>query len=82
MALKLSELIAVVGDDNIKLQNLLESLDSATTTKKNGTKLSFFTDQITPTEIMRGTQTVVGLVIWLPKDKVAAALKSNIPTET
>lgn len=80
MGLKLSELVASVGDENIKLQNLLDSLDAATTTKKNGTKISFFTDQITPTEIMRGSETVVGLVIWLPKDRVNAAIKSASPS--
>lgn len=68
--MNLSELIATVGDDNVKLQNLDQCADSLDWTVKRGTKVTFGTEiALTP----NGTE-MLGLVVWLPRDAVDAAL--------
>jgi len=69
----LSSLIAAVGDDNVKFQNLDECMQGATRTKRDGNRVTFCTDQ--PFS-MDGMQRL-GLVLWLDRDAVAAALNSQ-----
>lgn len=77
--MKMSELILAVGDDNVKFQNLLQGdIDLAMT--KRGTKVTFYTDGITPADVMdKAGCKVVGLVLWLPRDKVDAAISKARP---
>lgn len=70
--MRLSELIAVVGDEHIQMQNLLESMDEIRQMKNGDTKISFFTNQITATEVAQHAAKKVGLVIWLPRDRIPA----------
>lgn len=68
--MKLSELIVAIGDENIVLQNLFECLTASKQVKRGGTELSFLTDQVNTTEIATDRFKKIGLVVWLPKDKL------------
>ncbi len=75
--MKMSELILAVGDDNVLVQNLNNDMDSIDKTKR-GTKITFYTDQLTAEEMLterRGEK--IGLVLWLPRDKVEAAVAAG-----
>lgn len=63
--MKLSELIAAIGDENIQLQNLDQSMDGYRT-KGAVTKITFGTIQPCSLD---GTQKL-GLIVWLDRDKV------------
>lgn len=72
--MKLSELILAVGDDNIKLQNLDQSSISLDWSIKKGGKITFGTEE----EIIPGEGTRhLGLVLWLPRDRVDAAVAAE-----
>ena len=68
--MKMSELIAAVGDDLVDFQNLDECADSLNYSAKSGTKITFGT-QAKLTAI--GTEKL-GLVIWLPRQAVKDAI--------
>jgi hypothetical protein len=75
--MKMSELILAVGDDNVIFQNLLNDARSIDKTK-DGTKITFYTDAIQADELLNGGQTKkIGLVVWLPRDKVNAAVAAE-----
>lgn len=79
--MKMSELILAVGDDNVKFQNLLNDATSIDKTK-HGTKISFYTDAVSAEEIVfnGGSPSKtknMGLVLWLPRDKVEAAIAAE-----
>lgn len=72
--MKLSALIATIGDDNVQFQNLDQSADRLDWSLKAGGKITFGTTQtIIPGE---GTQRL-GLVVWLDREAVAAAIKAE-----
>lgn len=76
--MKMSELILAVGDDNVKFQNLLSDATSIDKTKQ-GTKITFYTDGVSAEEIALNGGSAsktknMGLVLWLPRDKVEAAV--------
>lgn len=75
--MKMSELILAVGDENVVLQNL--SNDAYTIDKtKHGTKITFYTDQMQAEELLNGGETKkMGLVLWLPRDRVKAAIAAE-----
>ena len=72
--MKMSELILAVGDENVVFQNL--DRDAQTIDKtKHGTKIAFYTDAIQAEELLGDGKTKkIGLVIWLPRDRVEAAI--------
>lgn len=75
--MKMSELILAVGDDNVVFQNLLNDAQTIDKTK-HGTKITFYTDAIQAEELLAGGETKkIGLVVWLPRDKVNAAIAAN-----
>mgnify|MGYP007100094249 CR=1 FL=1 len=75
--MKMSELILAVGDDNVLMQNLLNDAQQIDKTK-HGTKITFYTDAISPEEMLGGNRTKkLGLVLWLPRDKVEAAIAAE-----
>lgn len=77
--MKMSELILAVGDDNVVFQNLLNDAQTIDKTK-HGTKISFYTDQVAAEELLDGDSSrtkKLGLVVWLPRDKVNAALAAE-----
>lgn len=71
--MKMSELIFAVGDDKVEMQNLDQCATSLDYNIKKGTKITFGTEmRLTPT----GTDKL-GLVLWLPRDAVKAALDAE-----
>jgi len=64
--MKMSELIARYGDDNVKFQNLDQCADSLNMGKR-GTKISFGTEQKIG---LKGTEQL-GLVLWFDRERVA-----------
>ncbi len=75
--MKMSELILAVGDENVVFQNLLNDAHSIDKTK-HGTKITFYTDAIQAEELLGNGQTKkIGLVLWLPRDRVDAAVAGS-----
>lgn len=71
--MKMSELILAIGDDKVVFQNLDHALISLDYTAKRGTTITFGTQEaVTPD----GTKKL-GLVLWLDRDAVAAAVKGG-----
>lgn len=70
----MSHLIAAVGDDNVRFQNL--DMDAHAIDKtKHGTKITFYTNQMQAEELLGGGMPKMqGVVIWMPRDKVEAAI--------
>lgn len=71
--MKLSELIASVGDENIKIQNLAQSLVRFNR-KKTDSEITFATSHENGDWLARESMggepgSKLGLVIWLPRDK-------------
>lgn len=75
--MKVSELILAVGDENVVFQNL--DRDAQTIDKtKYGTKISFYTDAIQAEELLgAGKPEKIGLVVWLPRLRVEAAIATE-----
>lgn len=75
--MKMSELISAVGDEHVVFQNL--SNDAWTIDKtKHGTKVTFYTDAIQAEELLNGGRTKkMGVVLWLPRDRVEAAVEAE-----
>ncbi len=68
--MKMSELILAIGDDNVEFQNLDQCADTLNYNAKSGTKITFGTQRaLTP----NGTDKL-GLVLWLDREAVAAAI--------
>lgn len=69
--MKLSELIAAIGDERVGVQNLDQCADSLDWSAKRGvTKVTFGTEQtLTPNGPGNGLPKL-GLVVWLPRDEV------------
>lgn len=75
--MKMSELILAVGDENVVMQNLLNDIQQIEK-NKHGTKITFYTDAVAPEEMLGGGQTKkIGLVLWLPRDKVNEAVAAE-----
>jgi hypothetical protein len=75
--MKMSELILAVGDENVVFQNLLNDAHTIDKTKA-GTKITFYTDAIQAEELLNDGQTKkIGLVLWLPRDRVDAAVAAE-----
>lgn len=74
----MSELILAVGDENVVFQNLLNDAQSIDKTK-HGTKIVFYTDAIQAEELIIGDCKTkkMGLVLWLPRDRVEAAVAAE-----
>ena len=76
--MKMSELILAVGDEHVRFQNLLNDAQTIDKTK-HGTRITFYTDAVQAEELLNGrTDTKkIGLVLWLPRDLVNAAVAAN-----
>jgi len=71
--MKMSELIAAVGDENVGVQNLDDCGITLDYSIKKGTRITFGTDaRLTP----NGTERL-GIVVWLPRVAVKAAIKAE-----
>lgn len=71
--MKLSELIAAVGDDVVQFQNLDHCATDLNYSAKSGSKITFGTEQVIG---LNGTERL-GLVVWLPRDAVAKAVSPS-----
>lgn len=71
--MKMSELILAIGDDNVEFQSLDQCAVSLNYTAKSGTKITFGTQRsVTP-----GGTDKLGLVLWLDRDAVKAAIAAE-----
>lgn len=68
--LSLFALIEAVGVDNIRVQNLLQSMTDIRTDKRGDSKVTFGTDQINATQVATNTTRMMGIILWLPKDLI------------
>lgn len=68
--MKLSELIAKVGDDAVKFQPLDECLLRANFDHAKGTTITFGTRQ----KLLPNGTEEYGMVVWLPRDKLKAVI--------
>ena len=76
--MKMSELILAVGDEHVRFQNLLNDAQTIDKTK-HGTRITFYTDAVQAEELLNGRNDTkkIGLVLWLPRDLVNAAVAAN-----
>lgn len=72
--MKVSELILAIGDDNVVLQNLDLCAKSLDYHHKKGTAITFGTEMNIYAD--KGTEKL-GLILWLPRDAVAAAIAAE-----
>lgn len=72
--MKLSDLILAVGDENVQIQNLDQCADTLDWNGKTGvTKIRFGCEM----RLDAGGTERLGMVIWLDRDAVAAALAKS-----
>lgn len=82
------ELLTRIGDDNIKLQNVLSNMTNIVEKKNGDVQITFVTGKmfVTPNEVARGEFRHVGLLLWLPKKMVdeifAEGSESHEPDST
>ena len=69
--MKLSEMIAKYGDDDVKFQNLDDCAIDLNYTAKSGTRITFGTD--VPINL-QGTKEL-GFVVWFDRDKIKEIVK-------
>jgi hypothetical protein len=72
--MKLSELIAKIGDENVKFQILQKSL-SGIRNRREGIEVSFLTEALDPNDVMQNTGNI-GIVVWVPREKWEAVTKN------
>jgi hypothetical protein len=72
--LALSELVRRVGDEHCVIEPVDDCLQGAQSRKDGLTSLRLLTSQYTPGEIVRGDSRTLGLLVWLPRERVEAAL--------
>ena len=66
--MKLSELILKVGDDKVRFQILQNALSGISLGKEGDSTVTFFTNAITPNDVMQG-KGKIGLVVWIPREE-------------
>lgn len=69
--MKLSELINHVGDENIKVQYVDHFITAKNKKKTKDTEVTFATKETTVDELMGRRPRNLGLIIWLPMDKIS-----------
>lgn len=85
--MKLSELIAHVGDENVVFQGLLPSFVSGSV-KKHDAEITFATDKTKGQDLITAAATgsetqYVGMIIWLPRARMPGANAAReAPRET
>jgi len=70
----LVELVTAIGNDALFFQSL-DKVATAYSQKKNLTCITFLTDAITTTQVMNGTTERLGLIVWLPRQRVKEILE-------
>lgn len=74
--MKLSELIALVGDDDVKIQPLDLDLKEVRIAGSVG-KMTFNTDPQHVYDSLSGSPEWQGLVVWLPRTKVKQVIEER-----
>lgn len=69
----LVDLLTRIGDDRAIVQSIHQTATGSKRKKSGGTEVSFWTDQITPDDLMRPSGKI-GIVVWLDRSDVEAAL--------
>ena len=64
------ELLNHVGLDNVRVQPLSPALKEAHLSKKGETLVTFYTREITPNDLLFGGKGTVGMILWLPADRL------------
>ena len=77
--MKISELLSKVGDEHIKVQQLMSDM-TAGNIGKRGATITFATDSGFVSEYNKclalgGSTSHVGLVVWIPADRLQEARK-------
>lgn len=68
--MKTSELLALIGDDNLEIQGLAQNFDSAKIQGRNG-KITFLTSPSRIMDLEKGEQSKwIGLMVWIPRSKM------------
>lgn len=71
--MKLSALIATVGDENVECQFLSDCLDGNQKLSKRGTQVTFTTKAVSVMDLIDPASAKIGIVVWLPRDAVNKA---------
>lgn len=77
--MKISELIAKIGDEHVKVQTLAENMTCGSITR-NGGKITFatsaeFVSEMNRAAILGGKPSHVGLVVWLPRERLPEEMR-------
>lgn len=72
--MKLSELIAIVGDENVTFQTIATDMHSANIHGKDG-KITFFTDPKMVKDILLNKPKFTGLIVWIPNELIPESIK-------
>lgn len=76
MSFGIIELLTRVGEDHVRVQNVQEvsiGVKERGRGRDRVTEITFVTDQITPSEFLLREPRMVGLVVWLPRERVERA---------
>jgi hypothetical protein len=73
----LIELIQKIGLDNLKVQNLNQSLDGKQSVTRHGTRLTLMTDETLADLTLANKR--IGLILWVDKDRLAEAMNDPTP---
>lgn len=83
--MKLSDLIAAIGDENVSFQNINNCLSGVKVGKKDS-RIEFFTSTVNGRSLAKSAALgdpcgITGLVVWVPTEKMKAAIDSDESTE-
>lgn len=68
---RIISLLEFVGEDDVKMQPLAQCMTNISTVK-GGSRITFDTNQLSPTEVAMEKQKMTGLIVWVPKAKADA----------
>lgn len=78
------ELLMRVGETNVLIQNLMQSVTDLRSRKRGDVVITFATNQITPADLLCVTDKpwaqmpMTGLVLWMPTPLVQAAIRAHV----
>jgi hypothetical protein len=73
---RLSELIAAIGDDNVAFQ-MLDECALKVDGNATSAKITFGTNEVRARDLLNDQMPKCGLVLWLPRDKMKAAIERD-----
>lgn len=73
--MKLSELVAYVGDENITVQRVDQFIDAKYKSKTGDIEITFATNAITVDELLGRHPRNIGLIVWLPVNKLPETMR-------